>query len=226
MSSPAPIARRFSICAALDRGELRELERLSRHLHFTSRETVFAQDELTTSFYNLREGVMRLHKLLPDGRRQILGFALPGDFVGLAASPRHGFSADAIGPVTVCRFSRTSFTRFTETRPHLLRRINEFAVRELSQAQDEMVLLGRRSAEEKVATFLISWRDRLAQAGAPAKTVPLPMSRQDIADFLGLNIETVSRTFTRTRRGSARAGPCPGVAVTWGSIDRRATDNE
>jgi CRP/FNR family transcriptional regulator len=67
-----------------------------------------------------------------------------------------------------------------------LRRINEFAVRELSQAQDQMVLLGRRFAEEKVATFLIGWRDRSAQPGGPTKTVPLPMSRQDIADFLGL----------------------------------------
>lgn len=161
---------------------------------------MFAQDELTTSFCNLLEGVMRLYKLLPDGRRQILAFALPGDFVGLAASPRHGFSADAIGPVTVCRFSRTSFARFTENRPPLLRRINEFAVRELSQAQDQMVLLGRRSAEEKVAIFLIGWRDRLAQPGAPTKTVPLPMSRQDIADFLGLTIETVSRTLTKLER--------------------------
>ena len=157
--------RRFSICAALDQAELRELEHLGRHVHFTSRETVFAQEEITTSFYNLLEGVMRLYKLLPDGRRQIVGFALPGDFLGMAASPRHSFSADAIGPVTVCRFSRTSFTRFIEDRPHLLRRINEFVVRELSQAQDQMVLLGRRSAEEKVATFLIGWRDRLARLG-------------------------------------------------------------
>jgi CRP/FNR family transcriptional regulator len=157
-------ARRFSICAALDKTELRKLEHLSHHVHFAPRETVFGQEELATSFYNLLEGVMRLYKLLPDGRRQILGFALPGDFVGLAVSPRHGFSADAIGPVTVCRFSRTSFGHFAEDRPHLLRRINEFAVRELSQAQDQMVLLGRRSAEEKVATFLINWRDRLGSA--------------------------------------------------------------
>jgi CRP/FNR family transcriptional regulator len=193
-------ARRFSICAALDKTELRELAHLSHHVHFAPRETVFGQEELATSFYNLLEGVMRLYKLLPDGRRQILGFALPGDFVGLEVSPRHGFSADAIGPVTVCRFSRTSFGHFAEDRPHLLRRINEFAVRELSQAQDQMVLLGRRSAEEKVATFLINWRDRLAQPRGLTKTVPLPMSRQDIADFLGLTIETVSRTFTKLER--------------------------
>lgn len=192
--------RRFSVCAALDKAELRELEHLGRHIHFVSSETVFAQDEMTTSFYNLLEGVMRLYKLLPDGRRQIVGFALPGDFLGMATSARHSFSADAIGAVAVCRFSRSSFARFIEDKPHLLRRINVLAIRELSQAQDHMVLLGRRSAEEKVATFLIGWRDRLVQFHGPSKTVALPMSRQDIADFLGLTIETVSRTFTKLER--------------------------
>jgi CRP/FNR family transcriptional regulator len=118
----------------------------------------------------------------------------------MTTSARHTFSADAIGPVAVCRFSRASFARFIEDKPHLLRRINELAVRELSQAQDHMVLLGRRSAEEKVATFLIGWRDRLVQLKGPMKTVPLPMSRQDIADFLGLTIETVSRTLTKLER--------------------------
>ena len=102
--------------------------------------------------------------------------------------------------MTVCRFSRAAFARFIEDKPHLLRRINELAVRELSQAQDHMVLLGRRSAEEKVATFLIGWRDRLGRLGGLAKMVPLPMSRQDIADYLGLTIETVSRTFTKLER--------------------------
>src|ERR1700686_2486258 len=196
-------ARRFSICAALDKTELRELERLSHHVHFAPRETVFGQEELATSFYNLLEGVMRLYKLLPDGRRQILGFALPGDFLGMTASPRHSFSADAIGPVTICRFSRAAFARFIEDKSHLLRRINELAVRELSQAQDHMVLLGRRSAEEKVATFLIGWRDRLARLGPATAMVLLPMSRQDIADYLGLTIETVSRTFTKLERDGA-----------------------
>jgi CRP/FNR family transcriptional regulator len=192
--------RQFSICAALDHGELRDLEHLGRHMHFASCETVFAQEEMTTSFYTLLNGVMRLYKLLPDGRRQIVGFALPGDFLGMTTSPRHSFSADAIGPVAVCRFARAPFARFIEDKPHLLRRINELAVRELSQAQDHMVLLGRRSAEEKVATFLVGWRDRLAQLSGPTKNVPLPMSRQDIADYLGLTIETVSRTFTKLER--------------------------
>jgi CRP/FNR family transcriptional regulator len=192
--------RRLSICAALDKAELRELAHLGRHVHFLASETVFAQEEMTTSFYNLLEGVMRLYKLLPDGRRQIIGFARPGDFLGLSASVRHNYSADAIGPVALCQFSKSAFARFSEDRPDLLRRINELAVRELSQAQDHMVLLGRRSAEEKVATFLIGWRDRLVQVTGSYPTVSLPMSRQDIADYLGLTIETVSRTFTKLER--------------------------
>jgi CRP/FNR family transcriptional regulator len=78
--------------------------------------------------------------------------------------------------------------------------MNEFATRELSLAQDQMLLLGRRSAEEKVAAFLVGWRDRLARLEGVTKTVILPMGRQDIADFLGLTIETVSRTFTKLER--------------------------
>jgi len=197
--------RRFAICAALDQAERTELGHLGRHVHFSSRETVFAQGEPATSLYNVLEGVIRLYQLLPDGRRQIVGFALPGDFLGMANSSRHSFSADAIGPVVVCQTSRILFTRFVENRPHLLRRINEFAVRELGQAQDQMMSLGRRSAEEKVANFLIGWRDRLIPLTGPTKTISLPMGRQDIADFLGLTIETVSRIFTKLERNGVIA---------------------
>ena len=193
-------ARPLGVCAALNPDDLRELDHLGHHVCFMPRQTVFAQEELTTSFYNLREGVMRLYKLLPDGRRQIVGFAVPGDFLGMATSARHGFPADALGRVAVCRFSKASFARFVEDKPNLLRRINELVVRELSLAQDHMVLLGRRSAEEKVASFLLGWRDRLARLGDVTNMVPLPMGRQDIADFLGLTIETVSRTFTKLER--------------------------
>jgi CRP/FNR family transcriptional regulator len=192
--------REFSVCASLDAAELREFEHLGRRVHFAACESVFSEEDITTSFFNVLDGVMRLYKLLPDGRRQIVGFALPGDFLGMNVSGRHNFSADAIGAVTVCQFAKTPFGRFIEDKPHLLRRINELAVRELSQARDHMVLLGRRSAEEKVATFLLSWRERLVPLNGPSNTVPLPMSRQDIADYLGLTIETVSRTFTKLER--------------------------
>ena len=192
--------RGFSVCASLDKIEMRDFEQLGRRAHFSTCETVFAQEDITSYFYNLVDGVMRLYKLLPDGRRQIVGFLLPGDFVGMTTADRHGFSADAVGPVTVCQFAKTPFARFAEDKPNLLRRMNELAVQELNQARDHMVLLGRRSAEEKVATFLVGWRDRLAELKGASDIVHLPMSRQDIADYLGLTIETVSRTFTKFER--------------------------
>lgn len=192
--------RPHAICAALDRDELRQLEQIGHHFQYRPNESVFSQEEIAISCYNLLEGVLRLYKLLPDGRRQIVEFALPGDFLGLSVNDRHGVSADAIGSVVVCRFVRTSFSRFAENKPNLLRRINEFMTRDLGEAREQMVLLGRRSAEEKVAIFLIKWRSRLARIGPLSAITPLPMSRQDIADYLGLTIETVSRTFTKLER--------------------------
>jgi CRP/FNR family transcriptional regulator, anaerobic regulatory protein len=189
--------RLISVCAALAPDELMELEQLAQQTQFQSRETLFLQGEDADSVYNITQGVARLYKLLPDGRRQIVGFALPGDFLGLAMRERYGFSADAIEPIVACRFGRTAYSALVDEKPHLLRRLHEFATHELTLAQDQMMLLGRRTAEEKVVSFLLHMRDRWAKLSRPSVTVPLPMSRQDIADFLGLTIETVSRTFTR-----------------------------
>jgi CRP/FNR family transcriptional regulator len=192
--------RSLAICAELGDAEHQEFERLAQHVRYGAKEALFSEDEVADSVYSLVEGIARLYKLLPDGRRQIIGFALPGDFLGMAPGNRYSFSADAIGSVVVCRFFRGPFMRFVETRPHILLRMNEFATRELGLAQDQMLLLGRRSADEKVAAFLVSWRERLARLEGVTKTVTLPMGRQDIADFLGLTIETVSRTFTKLER--------------------------
>jgi CRP/FNR family transcriptional regulator len=192
--------RGFAICASLDKAELWELASLSRHVQCEPGTTVFAQATMATSFFSVLEGVMRLYKLLPDGRRQIIGFALPGDFLGLAGSAQYEFSGDSVSAVLLCQFSRIGFSRFAENRPRFLRRMNELAGRELIRAQEHMVLLGRRSAEEKVASFLIGWRDRLAEIGHAEEVLPLPMGRLDIADYLGLTIETVSRTFTKLER--------------------------
>lgn len=192
--------RSLSICGALDQADLQEFERIARHLHLAPNEAIFTAGQVASSVHNLTAGVARLYKLLPDGRRQVIGFALPGDFLGVAPTDRYNFSADAVDAVMVCRLSRDAFTHFIEQRPHFLLRINEFAQRELMLAQEQMLLLGRRTAEEKVAAFLVGWRDRLAQIGDERQTISLPMSRQDIADYLGLTIETVSRTLTRFER--------------------------
>jgi CRP/FNR family transcriptional regulator len=192
--------RSLSICGALDPADLLEFERIARHVRLTPNEALFSAGQAATCVHNITVGVARLYKLLPDGRRQVIGFALPGDFLGAMPSDRHGFSADAIDAVSVCRFPADAFAHFIERRPHFLLRINEFAAHELMLAQEQMLLLGRRTAEEKVAAFLIGWRARLAHIGDERQTITLPMSRQDIADYLGLTIETVSRTLTRFER--------------------------
>lgn len=192
--------RSLSICGALDEADLAEFERIARHVHLAPNEALFTAGQLASSVHNLTAGVARLYKLLPDGRRQVIGFALPGDFLGAMPSHRYSFSADAIEAVSVCRFPADAFMHFIQQRPHFLLRINEFAARELMLAQEQMLLLGRRTAEEKVAAFLVGWRARLAHIGDERQTISLPMSRQDIADYLGLTIETVSRTLTRFER--------------------------
>lgn len=192
--------RSASICAALDADELHELESLAEDAHFPDKATLLMQDDPAGSVYNITEGTVRLYKLLSDGRRQIVGFLLPGDFMGLSLGERYAFSADAIEPVTACRFNRTAFSALIDEKPHLLRRLHAAATHELTLAQDHMILLGRRGAEEKVAGFLIGLRNRLQRLGRSSVTVPLPMTRQDIADYLGLTIETVSRMITKLSR--------------------------
>ena len=168
--------RSISVCAALELSELSALEALAEDVHFAETETIALQGDAADAVYTVTEGCIRLFKLLPDGRRQIVGFLLPGDFMGLALLDR---------------------------KPHLLRGLHEAATHELPLAQDHMVLLGRRTAEEKVAAFLLGLRDRRRRLGGNAVTVSLPITRSDIADYLGLTIETVSRTISKLVRARA-----------------------
>ena len=180
-----------------DELELRELRRLATQVYLRPGKTIFSEGEPTDSIFGLSQGVVRLYKLLPDGRRQVLAFALPGDFLGMPLADRHGFSADTVGEVNLCRYSGDQLGKFIRSSPNLMRLLIEFASRELDMAQNQLQLLGNGSAEEKVAIFLIDWRNRLARLSVFSETVPLPMRRQDIADFLGLKLETISRTLAK-----------------------------
>lgn len=104
--------RLLSICGVLDNADLLELERIGRSVNLAPNEALFTAGQSAGSVYNVTGGVVRLYKLLPDGRRQILGFGLPGDFVGAGPSDRYGFSADAIEAVSACRVSADLFARF------------------------------------------------------------------------------------------------------------------
>ncbi|MBX3525228.1 MAG: helix-turn-helix domain-containing protein [Rhodoblastus sp.] len=195
--------RPYSACGALEHDELAKLEALSRSNCYAQRQQLFAQDEDAHSVYNITSGSVRLYRLLPDGRRQVVGFAIPGDFLGLSLAERTVYGAEALTSVTVCRFDREQFSSFVDEHPQLLRRLYDLANHELSLAQEQMVLIGRRTAEERVICFLVGLRKRWSHINNNSVTVPLPMTRQDIADFLGLTIETVSRAISKLARERA-----------------------
>jgi CRP/FNR family transcriptional regulator len=176
------------------------MKRLATHVRFDGGHRIFSEGERADNAFGLSYGVVRLYKLLPDRRRQVVAFALPGDFLAMPLADRFSFSADAIGEVSVCRFPREELKRFIQSSPNIMRLLIGFATRELQTAQDQLTLLGNGSAEEKVAAFLINWRDRMARVSAISRAVPLPMRRRDIADFLGLKLETVSRTLAKLEK--------------------------
>jgi CRP/FNR family transcriptional regulator len=200
--------------AAVNAFEVGELKRLATQVYFHTGKTIFSEGESADTVFGLSLGVVRLYKLLPDGRRQVLAFALPGDFLGMPLADRHNFSADAIGEVSLCRFSRDDLTKFIQSSPNIMRLIIEFATRELDMAQDQLQLLGNGSAQERVAIFLVNWRNRLARLSVFSETVPLPMRRQDIADFLGLKLETVSRTLAKLEQKNVIRIVPKGVLLT------------
>jgi CRP/FNR family transcriptional regulator len=177
--------------------ELVTLATLGQRTTFRSRSTIFSEGEPADAVYNITSGAVRLYRLLRDGSRQVVGFGLPGDFLGVPCAERYGFSADATELTTVCRFPRRAFSDFLDENLHFMRRVCASTARQLDLAHRQMVLLGRPSARAKVAAFLIDLRERWARIRTPSATMTLPMGRQDIGDFLGLSIATVSRTLHR-----------------------------
>lgn len=189
--------RMQSICSALELHELAENELLSRPLCYAPRSVLLREGETTDTVFSITSGMVRLSRTLPDGSRQIIGFAIPGDFLGHDLSEHVAFSAEAINQVNACRFPRNAFKDFLHAKPNVMSRLHELTAHELSHAQDHMVVLGRKNADGKVAAFLINLRDRLARLDHVVLHIPLAMTRQDIADYLGLTIETVSRTLSK-----------------------------
>ena len=184
-----------TICGVLASNELREFKTRGTTVTRVAGETIFFEGDVATHVYNLTAGLLRLSKLLPDGRRQIAGFLFAGDFLGITMEDEHAFTAEAITPSKLCQFSRARFDSFVNSHPRLERRLYAIAAHELAAARQQVVLLGRKTAAERVASFLLMLDARRTESSGEVLNgdINLPMSRSDIADYLGLRIETVSR---------------------------------
>ncbi len=159
-------------------------------------EEIFAEGEPCSVFYKVVSGTVRTGKLLADGRRQIDTFHFPGDVFGLESGETHRFTAEAVDKVVVLTYRRSNFGGLVQHDPAFGEQLMTSMLSSLDRAHDHMVLLGRKSAMEKMATFLLE----IAARRANADRAELPMQRTDIADHLGLTIETVSRTLTQMVR--------------------------
>lgn len=193
-------ARQLSICGALDQYQLPGFAALSSHVRFKAGQTICEEGAPADWVFSLTTGVVGLHKALPDGRRQTTGFLFAGDFVGLASRIVNACGAEAITDIEACRFARTRFEAYLDEHAEMRARLLRMTADELSAAHDQMLLLGRKTARERLASFLLQLADRATVRQMPANPVLLPMKRIAIADYLGLTIETVSRTFTSLAR--------------------------
>jgi CRP-like cAMP-binding protein len=174
-------------------------EQVGRLVRFERNAEIQAEGDPAYSFYQVVSGAVRTYKLLEDGRRQISAFHLPGDVIELEVGCVHRFSAEATATSVIRVAKRSAIVAMAERNPKLATEIWRRTADDLQCAQEHMLLLGRKDAGERVASFLLEMADR----SSSESTVDLPMSRQDIADYLGITIETVSRSLTHLETVSA-----------------------
>lgn len=166
-------------------------------------EALFWEGDPAGQIFDVLEGVLRVYRILPDGRRAIMGFIHPGDVLGVSFQDHYLFTAEAVTDVKVRRFARGRFFSLINESPALRPQLFSILCDEMSAAQDQMLLLGRKTAEERVVSFLLAIQ-RKSQVGYE---IELPMNRLDMADYLGLTMETVSRMMTSlARRGLISMG--------------------
>ena len=164
-----------------------------------AKEFVFAEGDPTTHVFRVETGAVALYKVLADGRRQVVGFAYPGDLIGLGAQGEHVMNAQAIKPTRLRCLPIAMLHRTAARDAALGFKLYEALARELAATRDLMLTTGQRSAAERVVSFLLAFSRRSERNGQSASEFELPMTRADIGDFLGLTIETVSRTFTKLK---------------------------
>lgn len=190
-----------AVCGVLDCARLDEFRRLGSDLKLARGQTLFHEGDPATRVFTLTRGSLKLYRLLADGRRQVTGFVQPGDFLGISVDDEHAFTAEALETSQLCCFPRVRFDDFIDSHSQMERELYRMAAHELAAAHQQFVLLGRKTAMERLASFMLGLAERAKRSQADWHgTVELPMSRSDIADYLGLTKETVSRVMSALRR--------------------------
>ena len=181
------------------------LERIGTRLSFGRNDEIYGEGDEAQCWYKVISGTVRICKLLADGRRHIAEFCFSGDCFGVDNANERIYAAEAVDDVIVMRFRRGPTEQLVDQNPIVARLLREAMVRDLTTAHARMLLLGRMTASERVAAFLLEMFERRERT----KTLDLPMSRIDIADYLGLTVETVCRTLSTLRHDRIISVPNP-----------------
>lgn len=198
--SDCPIRHR-AVCARCEADELQMLERIKVYRHYEAGETMLWRGDDLNFVSSVVKGIATLSKTMEDGRTQMVGLLLPSDFIGRPGRAKIEFDVTATTEVTLCCFDRKPFEELVTTTPHIAQRLMEMALDELDAAREWMVLLGRKTAREKIATFIeMLVRRARIEGTSPEPRLTLPLTRDEIANFLGLTLETVSRQLTALKR--------------------------
>lgn len=195
-------ARHRGVCGALDSDQLVALAKTSSKQTVEPGAELVGDMETVDHYSNVLAGVVKLTKTLSDGRQQIVGLQFAPDFLGRPFRTESAVNAEAATNVSLCSFPKAAIERMMGQSPELEHRLLRQTLKELDEARDWMLTLGRKTASEKVASFLLliaNHIDPTLDEGEEKVTFDLPLTRADIADFLGLTIETVSRQFTKLR---------------------------
>lgn len=186
---------------ALGNDVAERLARISRFVELPADGTIIFEGDFAADVFIVSTGIARLFKLLPDGRRQITRFLYAGDFLCVNSNDHCGFGAEAVTAISLLAFRRRELEQLIEEAPEIRRMFLSDAFSELATAQDHMLLLGRKSASERVASFLLMLARRQGtRAVGSANILRIPLRAIDVADYLGLTLETVSRTLSTFRR--------------------------
>ncbi|WP_076448162.1 transcriptional regulator FnrL [Roseivivax lentus] len=197
--------RHNAVCAECDADELAILERAKSYVTFSAGARLAEAGEPLDHLSSIITGCATMSRTLEDGRRQTVGLLLPSDFIGRPGRANSAYDIEAVSEVTLCRFERRTFEDLVRNTPHIATRLMTMALDELDASRDWAVVLGRMTAREKVVSLLVNLARRAARREgktAPEKsfTLHLPLSREGLADYLGLTIETTSRQFTALRK--------------------------
>ena len=192
--------RPITICRQLEPATLANLRALGSPQRLRPGQAMFHEGDAVRRVFMLVSGFLKIYTLLGDGRRQVTGFMFPGDFLGISIDDEYAFTAEALSESELWWFSREAFDAFVEQHPDIERELYRLAAHELAAAQQQMVLLGRKTAAERLASFFLALLERKERVTRRAEALfELPMSRLDIADYLGLTKETVSRMLSLLR---------------------------